>query len=168
MIRSGFVHLTAARECQNRLFRHFRALTEGIKELKLHRARRVAFVEEDVTSAAADCQKHNVAAEMRFIAAQNWNQLLFLALIGLILFFLPRVQTISPQAFTGYIIMILSLMGPLAGLLGSLSVFSRANVSLRKVEQLGLALSTSAEGHAAAPEKPASFTKLELLQVMHH
>ena len=60
--------------------------------------------------------------------------------IGLILFLLPRMEHISPQALTGYIIATLYLMGPLAGLLGSLSVFSRANVSLRKIEELGLAL----------------------------
>jgi len=172
MIRSGFGHLTAAREGQDRLFRHFRALTEGIKELKLHRARRVEFLEEDVASAAAVCQKHNVAAEMRFIAAQNWNQLLFVALIGMILFLLPRMGHVSPQVLTGYIIATLYLMGPLAGLLGSLSVFTRANVSLRKVEQLGLALSTNSDGGGAdarataAPPEP--FKTLELIGVTHH
>jgi putative ATP-binding cassette transporter len=90
LIRSGFGHLSAARDGQDRLFQHFRSLTEGIKELKLHRARREAFLKEDVAQAAAVCQKHNVAAELRFIIAQNWNQLLFLALIGLILFLLPH------------------------------------------------------------------------------
>ncbi len=169
MIRSGFGHLTAAREGQDRLFRHFRALTEGIKELKLHRARREAFLAEDVAAAARVCEKHNVAAELRFIVAQNWNQLLFLGLIGLILFLVPRLENLSPHALTGYIIATLYLMGPLAGLLGSLSVFSRANVSLRKVEQLGLALSTGGEGLPAVSAAPAlPLAKLELVQVMHH
>src|SRR5476651_659969 len=170
MIRSGFGHLTAAREGQDRLFRHFRSLTEGIKELKLHRTRRAAFLEEDIASAAAVCQKHSVAAELRFIIAQNWNQLLFLVVIGLILFLLPRMENVSPQALTGYIIATLYLMGPLAGLLGSLSVFSRANVSLRKVEQLGLALSAQpSDDRAAAPAAgvapPAMIDSLELVQV---
>jgi putative ATP-binding cassette transporter len=172
MIRSGFGHLTAAREGQDRLFRHFRALTEGIKELKLHRVRRAAFVAEDVASAAAVCQKHNVAAELRFILAQNWNQLLFLVVIGLILFLLPRMEHISPQTLTGYIIATLYLMGPLAGMLGSLSVFSRANVSLRKVEQLGLALATKSDERAGPrsdnPAAAEAFTSLELRGVTHH
>ncbi|MBK8478035.1 MAG: cyclic peptide export ABC transporter [Opitutaceae bacterium] len=172
MIRNGFAHLSAAREGQDRLFRHFRSLTEGIKELKLHRERRASFLADDVASAAAVCQKHNVAAERRFIIAQNWSQLLFLVVIGLILFLLPRMDNISPQTLTGYVIATLYLMGPLAGLLGSLSVFSRASVSLRKVEELGLALSTNAgdnrhpaPGGAAAPE---AFETLELIQVTHH
>ena len=170
LIRSGFRHLVAARDGQDRLFQHFRSLTEGIKELKLHRARRESFLREDVARAAAVCQRHSVAAELRFILAQNWNQLLFLGLIGLILFLLPRMEAVSPQAMTGYVIATLYLMGPLAGLLGSLSVFSRANVSLRKVEELGLALSAlPADNGAASPGRFASapFESLELVQVMH-
>jgi len=171
LIRSGFGHLSAARDGQDRLFQHFRSLTEGIKELKLHRARREAYLKEDVAQAAAVCQRHNVAAELRFIIAQNWNQLLFLALIGLIIFALPRVASFSQQAMTGYIIMTVFLMGPLQGLLGSLSVFSRANVSLRKVEQLGLALSlhptdNAVVSHGQFASKP--FESLELVQVEHH
>jgi putative ATP-binding cassette transporter len=170
LIRSGFGHLSAARDGQDKLFRHFRALTEGIKELKLHRTRRAAFVAEDITAATAVCQKHNVSAEMRFIIAQNWNQLLFLVLVGLILFLLPRMENISPQALTGYIIATLYLMGPLSGLLGSLSVFSRANVSLSKVEQLGLALTNAQSDARATPSTTFAtpFTSLELVEVMHH
>jgi putative ATP-binding cassette transporter len=171
LIRSGFGHLSAARDGQDRLFQHFRSLTEGIKELKLHRARREAYLKEDVTQAAAVCQKHNVAAELRFIIAQNWNQLLFLALIGLIIFLLPHVASISQQAMTGYIIMTVFLMGPLQGLLGSLSVFSRANVSLRKVEQLGLALSRNPTDNGADSQSQFAsepLQTLELVGVEHH
>ena len=169
MIRSGFGHLTAAREGQDRLFGHFRALTEGIKELKLHRVRRVAFLDEDVAAAAAVCQKHNVAAELRFILAQNWNQLLFLVVIGLLLFLLPRMETVTPEALTGYVFAMIYLMGPLAGLLGSLSVFSRANVSLRKVEQLGLTLSKHTDEYrAASTVATAPFQTLELVNLPHH
>jgi putative ATP-binding cassette transporter len=171
LIRNGFVHLSAARNGQDRLFQHFRSLTEGIKELKLHRARREAYLKEDVARAADECRKHNVAAELRFIVAQNWNQLLFLGLIGLILFLLPRMASISQQAMTGYIITTVFLMGPLAGLLGSLSVFSRANVSLRKVEQLGLALSLHPTDNGAVARggfASEPFEALELRGVEHH
>jgi putative ATP-binding cassette transporter len=171
LIRRGFGHLRAARDGQDRLFHHFRTLTEGFKELKLHRGRREAYLGRDVTGATAACQKHNVAAEQRFIIAQNWNQTLFLALIGLILFALPALSHVSPRAMTGYVIATLYLMGPLAGLLGSLSVFSRANVSLHKVEQLGLTLSAQPHDNGTTPggraSFPGPFQSLELSQVSH-
>ena len=40
--------LVLAREEQDRLFKHFRSITEGIKELKLHAARRQEFFNEGV------------------------------------------------------------------------------------------------------------------------
>ena len=171
LIRAGFGHLNSAREGQDTLFRHFRALTEGVKELKLHRARRESFLTDDIAAATRVCERHNVAAEIRFIIAQNWNQLLLLVLIGMILFLLPRVQAIDPQTLTGYIIATLYLMGPLAGLLGCLSVFSRANVALRKVEELGLALAAQPGDDQAPSATPAPADRLESLElagVMHH
>ncbi len=171
LIRAGFSHLRAARESQDKLFGHFRALTEGVKELKLHRARRAAFLDTDLAADTQACRRHNVTAEIRFIIAQNWNQLLLLILIGMILFLLPRLEQISPATLTGYIIATLYLMGPLSGLLGCLSVFTRAQIALRKVEELGLALTRHPGDHrnSGAPSAPApSFTSLELVGIQHH
>src|SRR5690242_7687678 len=60
LITSGFRSLHLAREAEDRLFGHFRALTDGIKELKLHRERRGAFMNNGVQSATADFQRHNI------------------------------------------------------------------------------------------------------------
>src|SRR5262245_49801641 len=74
---SAFRHLNLAREEGDRLYGHFRALTEGIKELKLHRSRRSAFLAQDVQTATEIYQRHSVAAELRFIGSQNWSHLLY-------------------------------------------------------------------------------------------
>ncbi len=103
-----------AREEEDKLFGHFRALTEGIKELKLHRRRRGAFYNQNIESATGTFQRHNVAAEVRFTAAQSWSHLLYFALIGLILFLTPHLATIDHTAITGYVITTLYLMGPLS------------------------------------------------------
>ena len=55
-------------------------------------------------------------------------------MIGLILFLVPTVADLSKQALTGYVLTTLYLMGPLAGVLSSLALFSRAEVALRKVK----------------------------------
>lgn len=169
LIVVGFHHLASAREEEDRLFSHFRALTEGIKELKLHRNRRGAFLSRNVEATTAICRRHNVAAEIRFILAHAWNHLLVLLVIGMILFALPAWQHVSPQALTGYIVTTLYLMGPLAGVMGSLSVFGRANASLDKVEQLGVSLSEPATEDCplARPEPEQTFERLELIDVAH-
>lgn len=171
LIARGFSHLGTARDEEDQLFKHFRSLTEGIKELKLHRERRRAYFEDGVRPTTENYARSNVAAEVCFIIAQNWSHLLFFTLVGLILFALPRIQPVTPHALTGYIVTTLYLMGPLSGVLGSLSAFSRARVSLSKIEELGLTLAavraadeTTVEGGAPARK---TFSSLELVDITH-
>jgi putative ATP-binding cassette transporter len=82
MVNSAMRCLSSAREEEDKLFNYFRALTDGIKELKLHRNRRGAFLTKNVQTTTEIFQKHNVAAEVRFIAAQSWSHFLYFALIG--------------------------------------------------------------------------------------
>jgi putative pyoverdin transport system ATP-binding/permease protein len=169
MVRSAFHHLNQAREEEDRLFGYFRALTEGIKELKLHRNRRGAFLNVNVQNTTEAFQKHNVAAEVRFVAAQNWSHFLFFTLIGLILFLLPVVLHLSMKTLTGYVLTTLYLMGPLAGVMSSLSLFGRANVSFEKVNELGVSLEEGATEVCAIDqnETEITFENLELINVRH-
>ncbi len=169
LIRAGFTRLFLAREEQDRLFKHFRELTEGMKELKLHRERRGIFFEENIQGVTERYRKHALAAEMRFIIANNWSHLVFFTVIGLILFFLPSFYHVPPQAMTGYVIATLYLMGPLSGVLSSLSVFGRANAALGKIKQVGLTLAARA-GDECPMTKPApvqEFTGLDFIDITH-
>jgi putative ATP-binding cassette transporter len=169
MIVSGFTRLYLAREEADRLFAHFRALTEGVKELKLHRSRRGQFHSDCIQVATENFSRHNVAAETRFILAQGWSQLLFFTLLGLILFLLPVLQGVNVRALTGYVVIALWLIGPLTGVLGVLSAFGRANVALEKIERLGFSLATHAteECSPGKAESETLFEQLDLIGVTH-
>lgn len=167
LIRSGFIHLFAARDEQDRLFKHFRELTEGMKELKLHRERRAVFFSENIFGSTERYKKHALGAEYRFILAHNWSHLLFFTLVGLILFLLPKIDHVSPAAMTGYVVATLYLMGPLSGVLGSLSLFGRASAALSKIEQLGLQLTQRAGDDCPISRKTElpAFERIELVDV---
>jgi putative pyoverdin transport system ATP-binding/permease protein len=169
MVSSAFHFLNLAREEEDKLFSYFRALTEGIKELKLHRNRRGAFLNVNVQATTEAFQKHNVSAEVRFVAAQNWSHFLFFALIGLILFLLPEISHLSAKTLTGYVVTTLYLMGPLAGVMSSLSLFGRANVALEKVNKLGVSLAQGSTEVCAIDQNQTeiTFENLELVNVMH-
>lgn len=167
LIVSGFSHLAQAREGEDRLFGSFRGLTEGIKELKLHSERRGKFT-EDIRTITQSFSQNNISAEVRFIIAHTWTQVLFFALVGVILFGLPKMESVTPATLTGYVVTTLYLMGPLAGVLGAMSAFSRGSISFRKIEAMGASL--SAEGEAEVrPVKELSpaFQSLELVEVTH-
>ena len=167
--RGAYRSLTRAREEEDRLFRHFRALTEGVKELKLHRKRRSVFLSRDIHAATEGYQRHNIAAENGFIFAQHWSHLLFYLLIGLMLFWAPVNGISTGAARSGYVITALYLMGPLAGVLSSFGLFGRANIALQKIEQLGVCLRRL--GTDASPASKAelrqSFERLELFEITH-
>jgi len=169
MINSGFRFLSDAREVEDRLFNHFRGLTEGIKELKLHRNRRGVFLSDNIQASTQAYQEHNVAAETRFIIAQSWTHLLLFVAIGLLLFVVPNLEHVKPSAMSGYIITILYLMGPLSGVLGYVSLYGRGNVALEKVEQLGISLAESATDRCPASENGTieRFGRLEMRDVTH-
>ena len=169
IVASAFRFLNLAREEEDKLFRSFRALTEGIKELKLHRARRDAFFSQNIQTTTEIFQRHNVAAEVRFVTAQSWSHLLYFGLVGLILFLVPSLTALSQKTLTGYIVTTLYLMGPLAGVMSSLSLFSRATVALQKVERLGVSLSEQCAENCktARSTKEMFFERLELKGVTH-
>lgn len=169
LVASAFRCVAQAREEEDRLFGHFRALTEGIKELKLHRDRRGAFFSDNIQVSTRNYQRHNVAAETRFILAQSWSHLLYFALIGLILFLVPKLGSIDSYTLSGYLITTLYLMGPLAGVLGAFSLFSRANVALAKVDQLGLSLGQHSTElcSSASSNTVLRFQRLDLIDVVH-
>jgi putative pyoverdin transport system ATP-binding/permease protein len=163
------LYLGLAREDEDTLFTHFRGLTEGIKELKLHRSRRGMFLSHCIESATRSYQQRNVAAENYFAMAQGWTHLLFFALLGMLLILLPRFEQISKQTMSGYIVTTLYLMGPLVGVLSSFSAFGRATISFQKVNELGVSL----ENHSAevcpvgVGASGDGFERLDLVGVTH-
>src|SRR4029079_2657174 len=78
--------LGLAREQQDALFQHFRGLTEGSKELKIHRSRRDAFLNDLLQGTAQTTREYTVAGMRIYAFARGWGNSLFFVLIGLLLF----------------------------------------------------------------------------------
>jgi putative ATP-binding cassette transporter len=162
-------HLHLVREEQDALLKHFRALLEGIKELKLHPARREEFLNASLTSTAAALKRHFVSGMSIYAVAGNWGHILFLAFIGLLLFALPHVVRLDTPTLTGYVLTILYLMSPLEAIMFQLPAVGRAQVALKAIRALGMSLSGDADEdpHAEADETRFKWSSLELRGVTH-
>ncbi|MDP3595818.1 MAG: ABC transporter transmembrane domain-containing protein, partial [Nitrospirota bacterium] len=88
---STFSVVSAARAARVELFRHFRSLTDGLKELLMHRARRMEFVNEELRRAAEWHRQTNLEATRRQDLAGAWMQVSFYSLIGVIVFLFPSM-----------------------------------------------------------------------------
>jgi putative ATP-binding cassette transporter len=160
--------LHRARECDDALHGHFRGLTQGIKELKLHGPRRAAFLDGCLRATAAHYRRHYVRGMGFSILAGNWGNGLFYIVIGLVLFVLPLYQDLAQDVVRGYCLTILYLMAPMAVLLDGLPALGRAGIALQKIEALGQEPDESAATPAAPPRpfaaRPAT---LEFSGVTH-
>ncbi|PIG93856.1 cyclic peptide export ABC transporter [Gloeocapsopsis sp. IPPAS B-1203] len=159
--------LSLAREEQDRLFKHFRAITDGVKELKLHALRRQAFLSDELQISAATSRDHNLTAFKTFAIATGWGNLLFFTIVGLLIFALPQLTTVSPAILSAYILTITYLLVPFQNILERLPALFRANVALQKVERMKLALASQKETNNTTEISTTNWNKLELDQVTH-
>ncbi|WP_421657274.1 cyclic peptide export ABC transporter [Leptothermofonsia sp. ETS-13] len=145
LLKRGKRLLARAREEQDHLFGHFKTVTEGTKELKLHYWRRQAFLREDLQSTAATYRRYNVGGLTMFAMTSSWGKLIFFFAVGFVLFALPKFMTLSLATISGYVLTFTYLMLPMDRLVNQLPVMSRAGIALSKIESLGLSLASRAE-----------------------
>jgi putative ATP-binding cassette transporter len=147
-------YLRLAREEEDSMFGHFRALVDGVKELQLHSRRRDAFLSDVLETTASRFRRHNVAGMATYAVAATWGQLLVFVVIGLLLFVVGPRAGVGTLALTGYALTILYMMTPLQVIMNTMPALGRASVALNKIEQLGVSLAESAEPSrsAALPE----------------
>lgn len=100
--KPGIKEFEKVRQIQDILFGHFRSVTEGIKELKLHRPRRTAFVNEELQVSAAKSKSHFIKAITTLALANSLGTILFFVPIGLILFVFPKLSTVSTEIISSY------------------------------------------------------------------
>ena len=142
---SAFSVISAARQARAELFGHFRSLTDGLKELLMHRARRQEFVNQEVQKAADSYRRMNVEATRRQVLAESWTQVSFYSLVGFIVFLFPSLVTVSPEVLTGYVVAVLYMMGPIWGIIGAVPTIERGQVALENIERLGVSLDADGE-----------------------
>lgn len=167
LLKRGDKLLFLAREDQDLLFKHFRTITEGIKELKLHYQRRNVFISEDFHYTATKFRRHNVQGLTFFAITSSWGKLLFFFAIGFILFVLPKFITINSQTLSGYILIFSYLMLPMDNLVNNLPNISRASIALQKIESLGLSLANFAEASTNPSPVNSIWESLELKSITY-
>jgi putative ATP-binding cassette transporter len=156
-------YMYQTRKINDELYRHFSTLTDGAKELKLHRSRRDAFLKDEMENTARRFRDANVRGLQIFSIASSWGQVLLFVVLGLLLF---AFTGIDGRVLTGYALTLLYLVTPLQTLLNSAPTFSRARVALGHVEALGVELEASAGREIPAPlDRAPSWETIELASV---
>jgi putative pyoverdin transport system ATP-binding/permease protein len=136
----AFGAIYASREARAQLFRHFRSLTEGIKELTMHRGRRNEFLDHEVYGAADLYRRMSIEASRQYALSDAWSQLAFYAMIGSILFVFPHLFSLSTESLIGYVVVLLYMMSPIWGIIGTLPTIQRGQIAFDNIRRLGVSL----------------------------
>ena len=167
VMRSQGIH-QKARELQDVLFKHIRAVTDGNKELKLHGGRRRAFLGDSLGATSAQAERYTALGSVLDAVTGGWSQMVFFGAVGGVLFILPRLISMPPEVKTGYIFTMLYMMVPIDAIIGGLvPVAIRANVALRKIDSLGLSLEEESHETPAAEPRAAAWSRLDLVGATH-
>jgi putative pyoverdin transport system ATP-binding/permease protein len=163
--RRAIKSMKSAREQQDSLFKHFQALIEGAKELRLNADRRKVFIGA-LRVTAASFRRHILVGTGIYSAASSWAQTLYFILIGVLLFFGPRLDFISAGSLTGCVLIILYMRGSLEALMGIFPALGRTNIALKRLEEMKVMLAAGSDDSEPAPIR-RGWQRLELVNATH-
>jgi putative ATP-binding cassette transporter len=163
-------HLRKARSEQDAMFKGFRGLLDGVKELRLHRGRRRSFMRH-LEATVSSFRREAIFSSMIFGASGSWTQVMYFGVIGLLLFAGPLMRLGDSKTFIGATLVVLFMRGPLEAILSTIPALSAANVALNRITSLGLSLSESTKDAMDSASSlsllPAAWRSVELLAVKH-
>ncbi|WP_310412438.1 cyclic peptide export ABC transporter [Chamaesiphon sp. OTE_8_metabat_110] len=168
LINQAIRMFTVAREENDALMQHFQAITNGIKELKLHSQRREDFIEEDLQTTAATLREYRIGSQRAIALSAGIGELSYFVLLGLLVYGLPQIQTVSAELISGYVLTISYLMRPIGNTLAILPALSQAGVAIRKIDTLGLSLASRAETVARTTTNPRQFDRIDIKNATHN
>jgi len=162
-------YLRHAREADDTLFGHFRALTEGSKELKMDACRRRAFLNDELSVTAGKIRKCFNTGLTIYVFAAYGSKLLFFIAIGAVLFVPDLIHGATEDAARGWTLSILFIMGPIETIANTLPALGQGSVALRKIEALALTMTEEKliENDSAIPIVQKQPGMLQLAGVSH-
>ncbi|HWH88605.1 MAG TPA: cyclic peptide export ABC transporter [Pseudomonas sp.] len=159
----------AARDCEDELQKHYNAIAEGAKELRIHRPRRQRMFVAGIQQTAEKICDTQIKSINTFVIAKSFGSMLFFVVIGMAL----ALQSLWPSAdkavMSGFVLVLLYMKGPLEHLISTLPIISRAQIAFRRIAELSEQFS-SPEPHLLLEDqgnKPAAVESLELRNVRY-
>ena len=124
-----------AREQEDQLHKAYRAISEGAKELRMHRTRRTRMFAGQIERIVDTIRVVNGRAINTYVIATAFGSALFFLLIALILGW-AAFRTTEPAVVSGFVLVLLFLKGPLDQIALTLPGVGRAKVAFERIGDL--------------------------------
>ncbi|GJH15774.1 cyclic peptide export ABC transporter [Caballeronia novacaledonica] len=143
--------MQAVRDQLDVIFRHFRSLLEGTRELQLNTSRGRYFTDHVVHPTAHRFRRSFTRAMLLYSLVANAGGMLFYVAIGLILLVVPHWFPQSPGVLVTLTLLLLFLIQPVSEVMTSLPILRQASIALGRIRILDAELT-----HAPNDETPAT------------
>ncbi|WP_354352009.1 cyclic peptide export ABC transporter [Variovorax boronicumulans] len=124
-----------AREHEDQLHKAYRQISEGAKELRMHRERRTRMFGGQIEHIVDKIRSVNGRAINTYVIATAFGSALFFLLIALILGW-AAFSTTEPVVLSGFVLVMLFLKGPIDQIAGTLPSVGRAKVAFQRIADL--------------------------------
>ncbi|MEQ8474597.1 cyclic peptide export ABC transporter [Fulvivirga sp.] len=122
-----------AREARTVFMRLINGMIDGFKELSLHRKKKI-FYKDDVAESANEFREKISKADLRFVNAFLVGESLLVVLLGVVAFGLREMfPNIEFYTIMSFVIILLYLIGPINGILGSVPSILQLRVAYRRI-----------------------------------
>ncbi|WP_322047666.1 cyclic peptide export ABC transporter [Paraburkholderia sp. J67] len=140
--RVGLSRFGAAREAEDRLQKHYRAITDGSKELRLNAARRDDLYRRELSGTIDTITRLRVRAANVFVSANAFGSLLYFLVVGTMLAVQTHAVGADRSVVTGFVLVLLYMKGPIQELVNALPSIGRAQIALQRIAALSARFST--------------------------
>lgn len=158
----GMRGFEAAREAEDDLQKHYNAIAEGAKELRIHRPRRQRMFLHGIRNTANRICDTQIRSINTFVIAKSLGSMLFFVVIGLALALQSWWPSADKTVMSGFVLVLLYMKGPLEHLIGTLPIISKAQIAFRRIAELSKQFS-SPEPHLLLDDQSQPATALHSL-----
>jgi putative pyoverdin transport system ATP-binding/permease protein len=169
--RYPFQQMRLIRVKMDSLYKNFRNLIEGSRELQLNKRRGHTFVDQVIAPDARDFRDIFIRGFSSYTWIGNIGDMLFYVAIGVLLFVVPLWLPQRAETLTSVTLVLLFLIGPISAMINSVPSLGRAGIALKRVQQLDVSLNENNPaplGPNPFPHKQDNSPLIELHGVCHH
>jgi putative ATP-binding cassette transporter len=169
--RKPLRELMHVREQVDTMYRYFRDLIEGSRELQLNRQRGAMFIHQVIRPGAEKYRDTYMRSMSGYLWVVNVGNILFYAVIGVVLFVVPLWSSESNETLTRVTMMLLFLIRPISDIMNLLPNARQGEIALSRIRQLDSDLDQPElpllAAAAAAPEPAPAHWQISLSQLQH-
>lgn len=164
----GIAGFFKSRDEEELLHKAYRGISEGAKELRMHRARRASVYAGQIERTVDAIRDINRRAINIFVLASSFGSALFFLLIAMILGWAAWRST-DPVVLSGFVLILLFIKGPMDQIVSAMPHLGRARVAFERIADLSARFATP-EPHLhldSPPNSPSLRQGIELRNVRY-